>query len=204
MPSRNTLKIQIPDAYYHVYARGGNKMKIFLDSNDYKKFISLLERYLSGKASKSKVGDLYPTYSRGLSLHAFCLMRNHFHLLVYQHEVPALEKFMRSLMTSYSKYFNLKYKRTGHVFESRYKAAHIDNQTYLDHISRYIHLNPRFWEGHRYSSYRFYRDDTAPTWLNTESIIAMFNSRDEYIEFHKEYLSHKEILDDIKHHLADR
>ena len=69
-------------------------------------------------------------------------MPNHIHLLVYQHQPQAMAQFMRSVLTSYSRYFNKRYKRSGSLFESRYKASLISDDAYLEHISRYIHLNP--------------------------------------------------------------
>lgn len=204
MPSRNVLKVRIPESYYHVYARGGNKQKIFLESSDYKYFLLLLERYLSKEQKISKDGTPYPNFHNNIELIAYCLMTNHFHLFIYQHEAESLEKLMRSLMTSYSRYFNLKHKRTGPLFESRYKAARVDNDSYLQHITRYIHLNPRLWETYRYSSFKYYRDSNEPAWLKNERILQLFDNRNEYVEFVSDYEEQKAIIDELKYQLADR
>ncbi|CAN5675660.1 hypothetical protein BH23PAT1_BH23PAT1_0920 [soil metagenome] len=90
---------------------------------------------------------------------------------------------MRSLMTSYSRYFNLKYKRTGPVYESRYKAVRIDKDNYLQHITRYIHLNPRLWENYKYTSIKYHRGGSEPAWLNTDKILCLFASRDDCMNF---------------------
>ena len=82
MPSRNIMKEQIPDSYYHIYARGINKQKIFIDNNDYGYFIKLFERYLSKKPSISKTGEIYPHYLNKVQILVYCLMSNHFHLLL--------------------------------------------------------------------------------------------------------------------------
>jgi REP element-mobilizing transposase RayT len=203
MPSRNILKEQVADSYYHVYARGGNKQKIFLEAADYKYFLQLFERYISPKPSRSVDGTPYPHFFKHIELLAYCLMSNHFHLLVYQEDVPYLEKFMRSLMTSYSRYFNLKYHRSGPLFESRYKAARIDNDTYLQHITRYIHLNPRLWERYRYSSLRYYRDGHEPVWLCPKPVLAVFETRQDYMNFVSDYEAMREMLSELKHQLAD-
>ncbi|MCB9822905.1 transposase [Candidatus Nomurabacteria bacterium] len=132
-------------------------------------------------------------------------MSNHFHLLVYQKKLPYLEKLMRSIMTSYSRYFNLRYKRTGSLFESRYKAVHIDDDSYLQHITRYIHLNPRRWEQYRYSSLKYYKDTTnrQPVWLNTKPILDLFEDTDEYMQFVADYQEQRDILSELKYQLAD-
>ena len=203
MPSRNITKERVSDSYYHVYARGNNKQKLFLEHTDYKYFLKLLERYLSEIPTISKGGEIYPHYTDLVEILAYCLMANHFHIFVYQKEVPYLEKFMRSLMTSYSRYFNLKYKRTGPVFESRYKAKRIDDDAYLHHITRYIHLNPRQWEHHRYSSLDYYRNGGEPCWLRPMKILCLFGTRQEYMEFVADYEEQRDMLDELKHQLAD-
>ena len=204
MPSRNVTKQQAPDSYYHVYVRGSNKQKLFIEDIDYKYFLKLFERYLSEKPVISKTGELYPHFLNEIEVLAYCLMSNHFHLLLYQADVPYLEKFMRSVMTSYSRYFNLKYRRTGSVFESRYKAVRIDQDVYLQHITRYIHLNPRLWERYKYSSLGYYRGGNEPYWLNTARILELFTSRQNYIEFVADYEEMRDTLGDLKYQLADQ
>lgn len=195
MPSINTIKERAPDSYHHVYARGNNKQIIFISDSDYRYFLKLLERYLSKELIIGKSGTLYPNFVNRIELMSYCLMPNHFHLLIYQFEAIDVEMFMRSLMTSYSKYFNLKYKRTGSVFEGRYKAAKISSDDYLMHITRYIHQNPDTWEAYKYSSLKYYRDGNEPEWLKNTKIIELFDSREAYINFVVDY---KEMRDDIK------
>lgn len=205
MPAKNTLKENVADSYYHVYARGNNKQTIFLEHADFTYFKYLLERHLSTKVFvNSKNGRLYPSYSKDLELLSFCLMGNHFHLLVYQVNSGAMSSFMRSLMTGYSKYFNLKYRRSGSLFESRYKASRISNQEYLEHISRYIHLNPRYWKRYPYSSFPYYLKKPHPEWVNPEKILELFPDPKKYIDFLSDYEGHKQMLDEIKHNLANK
>lgn len=202
MPSRNVTKEQVSNSYYHVYARGSNKQKIFLEAADYKYFLNLFERYLSDKPAISKTGEPYPYFKDHVELLAYCLMSNHFHLLVYQRDIPYLEKLMRSIMTSYSRYFNLKYRRTGSLFESRYKAARIDHDAYLQHVSRYIHLNPRLWKTYRYSSLRYYRDGLEPMWLRTDKVLELFTNRPDYMQFVADYEEQRDMLNELKYQLA--
>lgn len=203
MPSRNILKEHASESFYHVYARGINKLPLFLCDNDFSHFISLFERYLSDDEMINKNGGLYPSFIGQIEILAYCLKSNHFHILLYQLDVPYLEKFMRSVMTSYSRYFNLKYKRTGPVFESRYKAVRIDNNDYLQHISRYIHLNPANWRTYKYSSCRYYLNGGAPDWLNPRIILEQFGSTNKYEEFVADYEEMHDTLGALKDQLAD-
>lgn len=203
MPSRNTLKVDVPESYYHVYARGESQKDIFLEPSDYDYFIGLFARYLSNKQVLSKEGVPYPHYQESIELLAFCLPPNHFHLLIYQHEKGGMAKLMRSIMTSYSRYFNLKYKRTGSLFESRYKASRIDADNYLQHITRYIHLNVRYWQRYPYSSYKHYMS-SCPEWLQMKRVLDLFTDQEEYVTFHKDYEEHKALLDELKYELADQ
>jgi putative transposase len=201
MPSRNVLKENIPESYYHIYVRGASKRQIFLDAQDYHYFERLFVRYLSSEPTHSKQGVPYPHFREAISLLAYCLMGNHFHLLIYQSEQDAMSKLMRSIMTSYSRYFNLRYKRSGPLFESRYKASRVGRQSYLEHISRYIHLNPRYWKRYEYSSLGHYLG-RAPDWLTTSPILELFADRGAYLAFLEDYEDHKTMLDEVKTALA--
>ena len=114
-----------------------------------------------------------------------------------------MTKLMHGLMTSYSRYFNLKYKRTGSLFENRYKASLIDDQEYLEHITRYIHLNPRYWKRYPYSSLSFYLRLPAPEWLHPQDILEMFTDSGQYLRFLEDYEEQKRLLEEIKEQLAD-
>lgn len=203
MPSKNTARQDIAASYYHVYARGTNKASIFLEVADRSYFLYLFSRYLSKKPAMSKTGVMYPHYRKEVELLTYCLMENHFHLLVYQVNQGALSGFMKSLMTSYSAYFNRKYKRTGSLFESRFKASLINEDTYLLHISRYIHLNPRSWKHFPFSSIIHIRKASEPEWLRTEKLLEPFADRKEYLEFVADYEENKQMLDELKYELAN-
>jgi putative transposase len=203
MPSRNILKYDVANSYYHIYARGNNKQKIFIDNDDYVYFTKLLARYLSKSQRFNNLGVPYPHLYGKLELLCYCLMPNHFHLLCYQKTEKAMSTLMRGVMTSYSRYFNTKYNRTGSLFESRYKASHIDSQSYLDHISRYIHLNRKDWEETKYSSIGHYLGDKRSEWVLPERIMQLFNSKTDYKNFLIDYQDHKEMLDIIKYELAN-
>lgn len=203
MPSRNTVKEYAPDNYYHVYNRGVEKRIIFLDDQDYKVFLGLLKKYLSGQNHNKNNRHPYKNLSAEVSLNAFCLMPNHFHLLLHQTTEQGIQQLMRRVLTGYVMYFNDRYKREGRLFQGTYKAAHISNDDYLQHISRYIHLNPKDYKNWTYSSLPYYRGDKTAKWLNTEPIIELFNSRQEYLEFIADYEPGKKELEALKWQLAN-
>jgi putative transposase len=202
MPSRNTVREDLPDSYYHVYDRGANKQTIFKQSSDFKYFISLLARYLSSTESTNAHGYQYPNFADSVELNAYCLMGNHFHLLFYQVEQGALSRLMKSLQTSYSMYFNRKYGHKGAVFESKYKSSRIFDQSYLEHISRYIHMNPEKWKAYKYSSLDQYLNKNNLDWVKPDKVLELFEEAD-YQSFLEDYQKRKEALEDIKHILAD-
>jgi hypothetical protein len=115
-----------------------------------------------------------------------------------------MAEFMRSLMTSYSMYFNKKYRRVGPVFQSRYRASRISQDNYLEHISRYIHLNPKGWEQYPYSSLKYYISSSVAEWISPNKILSLFPSQEQYEEFVHDYESYKETLDEIHWELADQ
>lgn len=201
MPQRNVIKIDAPDQYYHVYSRGANKQPIFRDDADYRFFMSLFSRSLSIEPQASRL-TRYPHLRGELELIAFCLMPNHVHLLIYQRQAGSMQQLMRSMMTSYSMYFNRKYARTGPLFESRYKASRIDHEAYLLHISRYIHLNPRSYKRYPYSSFRTYIGGSMPEWLEPQRALELFGTPQAYENFVADYEDVKRTKDLVKKELA--
>jgi REP element-mobilizing transposase RayT len=203
MPSKNIIKVDIADSFYHVYARGIGQQPIFTDYEDFTFFLDLLKRYLSPEVIVNSVGTPYEKLSESVELPAYCLMGNHFHLLLYQHKTGGMQRLMRGVMTSYSRYFNSSYGRSGPLFESRYKASRVSTESYVRHISRYIHLNPKDWQMYPYSSMQYYLNGNQPDWLQTNKILEMFNSRQQYIDFVADYESAQRELEGLKHELAD-
>ncbi len=203
MVSRNVIKIDIPDSYYHVYARGASLQPIFIEPDDYAHFLSLFHRYLSQEEVTNSIGIAYDKLRDDLQLLCYCLMKNHFHLLIYQKSEGTMPRLMRGVMTAYSRYFNKKYDRSGPLFETRYQASRISSDDYLMHISRYIHLNPEKWEDYPHSSLGYYNGQLAPDWLSVEPILGLFMSREHYLEFVRDYKDIRDIYESIKHELAN-
>jgi putative transposase len=201
MPARNLVKQYTPDGYYHVYSRGVNKALVFKTEKDYAVFLGLLKRYLSPTASAKPDRHKYPTYYDKIELIAYALMPNHFHLMLHQlDDERALASFMRSIMTSYSMYFNKTYERVGPVFQSSYKAKLITNDKYLHHISRYIHLNPDNWRQSDKTSLGYFTNQRHSDWVRPHKVIEMFKAQygDNYIDFVASYESRKDELDDTE------
>lgn len=120
------IRIDLPNLVYHIYCRGNNKSPIFHERRDYQRFLSKLKEY----KDKFKV-----------KIHAFCLLPNHFHLLIEPLKT-GVKVFMHPLMTSYAKYFSFKYEVIGHIWQERFQSIIVDKDNYFLTASKYIHLNP--------------------------------------------------------------
>ena len=143
MPSRNVVKTYIENGFYHIYNRGSEKRKIFLDKSDYRAFTHLMKRCLDQELKVNPDG-IINTHSIAdeADLICYCLMPNHFHFLIKQNTKDAVTKFLRRVVTSYVMYFNKKYQREDGLFQGKPRGVLIQNESYLLHLSRYIHLNP--------------------------------------------------------------
>lgn len=202
MSSPNRVKIYAPESFYHIYNRGVNKRVIFKDDYDYSVFLNLLIRYLDDEPVKDNKGREYESLNGRLELLAFCLMPNHFHLLIYQHDPEAMTRLLRGIGTAYSTYFNKRHGRIGPLFHERFKASLIGKDQYLQHISRYIHLNPEDYRNWEFSSLPYYLGQKNAAWVKPSRILEMFDSG-EYPKFVRDYEAHKRMLDEIKSELAN-
>lgn len=192
MPAKNSIKQYVENGYYHLYNRGVEKRNIFLDDQDYSVFLGYIKQYLEpheGSDPKSLMDDI--------DLIAFCLMPNHFHFLAKQKTIDGITKFMRAICTNYVMYFNKKYERVGTLFQGKYKGVLVDNDAYLLHLSRYIHLNPTKIGSdpkNSFSSYSYYLGRKQADWLKPDEIMSFFkNARRTSL---KDYLSYESFVDD--------
>ncbi len=133
--------------FYHIYNRGNNKSNIFLDAKDKKRFQKLL--YVCNNTKpvvyKTIQGMPLDKIERGeqlVDIGLYCLMPNHFHLLLHEIKEGGISLFVEKLLTAYSMYFNKKNTRTGRLFEGRFKASFVGTDEYLKYLFSYIHLNP--------------------------------------------------------------
>lgn len=140
----------MPGEYYHLYNRGNSKQKIFHDTEDYLRFITLLytcnsvNNFRNFLINKTKDQNAYE-FERGnnlVAIGAYVLMPNHFHILITEKLEGGISKFMQKVSTGYSMYYNKKYKRTGGLFEGKFKSQYLDKDPYLKYLFSYIHLNP--------------------------------------------------------------
>lgn len=188
MPSRNRVKYYLQNSYYHAYNRGVDKTRIFKDAEDYAVFLNLFKRYLSRENICNPKGKPYAKLHDVVELLAFCLMDSHYHILLYQVEEHGMTSLMRRTQTGYTRYFNNKYGRVGHLFQDIYKASRIDSDAYLWHVSKYIHLNPLDLDGvsrlHKPSSLQYYLMGESPDWINIDRVLDMHKSMNSsYLEF---------------------
>ncbi len=133
--------------YYHIYNRGVEKREIFTSESDYNRFVYLLyyANLFEPVNMRSMINQGFPSVNRGetlVDIGGWCLMPNHFHLLVKEKSNGGLSKFLSKLQTGYSMYFNKKNERTGALFQGSFKAEHLNTDEYLKYIYSYIHLNP--------------------------------------------------------------
>lgn len=137
--------------FFHVYNRGTQKMEIFSDSSDYARFVHYLYSFnvllpdpnLARKLNDEGQAFIISELNNPLvDIAAFCLMPNHFHMLLRQRRKSGITQFMQKLGTAYTMYFNSRNQRTGVLFQGKFKAVHVQEHRYLSHLVRYIHLNP--------------------------------------------------------------
>jgi putative transposase len=159
------LRIEYPGAFYHVLNRGHRQEPIVLDSRDRERFL----------LDVGRMAELFRVL-----IHGYCLMTNHYHLIL---ETPEgnLSRAVQWLNVSYATYYNRRHQCAGHLFQGRFKAILVDAGTYLDALSRYVHLNPvragltsRAWD-YEWSSCRYFvRAGKGPAWLEVNRILAGF------------------------------
>lgn len=202
MPAKFRVKRYIEDGVYHIYNKGVDGRDIFLDDVDFNKFEEILGKYLtrqpSGDDNRFKGDRPYRVRHKQemnlkeeIEIWAYCLMPNHFHLLIKQKNEKGIVKLMRRVMTYYVMYFNQKYHRQGTLFSGVYRAVNIEEGIPALKLSRYIHLNPvqrsvkRFGPvetvtGSRpgdylYSSYQAYLKKRDIPWVNMSSLVKICN-----------------------------
>ncbi|MEK7202475.1 MAG: transposase [Patescibacteria group bacterium] len=228
MPQKNSRKTYVEHGHYHVYNRGVEKREIFASPQDYKVFLNYLREYLSqpilndAKQDQLKTsGDYYSRRNYGdvITLEAFALMPNHFHLLVHQSNMTAMKDFLQSLSSRYCVYFNKRYERVGSLFQGRYKAVLVKTDEQLAHLSRYINLNPLDLgvsldelRDYPYCSYANYLERRENPWLDPGIPLGLFAAKDKrdlrstsrnYQFFIEDYAKAQDDLEVIQHLTLD-
>jgi len=192
------LKNFVPETIFHIYNRGNNKEKIFFDDQDYRAFLfrlGLCFGFTEEELNKEKLIAI--PYSRiritsinknNFKLHAFCLMPNHFHLMIEQIGNIPISNLMLKTCTSYAKYINKKYKRIGHIFQDQFKAVLIEDNPQLMWTSAYIHMNAvknkivKHPSEYMWSSYNDYAKERNLLIVNKELLISTFGDIENFIK----------------------
>lgn len=197
--------------YYHIYNRGVDKRDIFMDEYDYNRFLLLLKICNSSQPidvremKKNESSEGFASGDRGetmVDIGAYCLMPNHFHILIREKIQDGISKFVQKFSTAYTMYFNKKYERNGSLFQGVFQNKHADSDEYLKYLYSYIHLNPvkliqsdwksrgiqdineayEFLNNYKYSSYLDYLNNNISqnTILNKGSFPEYFESGEDF------------------------
>jgi len=213
---------------FHILNRGVDKRNIFLDDHDYFRFIHNLFEFndpspvfnLGYFLNRNQSIDLRSRYVKRrkliVEILAFCLMPNHFHLLIRQKEDGGITKFMRKLGIGYAKYFNQKYQRIGALFQGRYKAVPVSRGSHFIHLPYYIHFNPldlimpewrmgkiknykkavKFLESYRWSSHLDYiGKKNFPSVTQREFLLKIFRGPENYRKEVKNWLKEMDLAE---------
>ena len=188
------IRMDYPDTFYHVLSRGNEKKTIFRTEKDYFKFLGTIEKMVE----RFK-----------LEVHAYVLMKNHYHLLIRTTE-GNLSRAIQWLGVSYSIWFNRQHQRSGHLFQGRFKSFLIEDERYFTAMCLYIHGNPlragivkKLWD-YPWSSYRAYGGRKhLPSWLTTEVVLGTYGgSRNGFLKAQETFFAEeKNVLSDLRHGL---
>ena len=168
-----------PGQYYHLYNRGVNRSLIFRERDDFLLTLRKIQGYLP---------------ELDLTVIAYCLMPNHYHILIHQNGDRAAGLLPQRVFNSYVKTFNNRYQRSGTLFEGRYEAIHVDDEAYLVYLCTYIHANPikaglvddlRAWP---YSNYLEWIDERDGTLVDREFVRAYFPEDGQYARYVEDYV----------------
>lgn len=149
-------RIFVNHHYYHVFNRGVNKQKVFISEGDYPRLLELLQYYsfdrlplryshyrrLPSTSKANFLRRLHKLHTRRVYIISYCLMPNHYHLLLRQQIDGGIPRFVSDVQNGFTKYLNLKHDRSGPIFQGPFRAIHIKDDSQFLHLSRYIHLNP--------------------------------------------------------------
>lgn len=216
----------VSNEIYHVYNRGVEHRPILLSKRHYERALESLVFYqfqdlplsfshvirLASKEKEKLLSKLSTESSKLVDILCFSFMPNHFHFLLRQKIDNGISKCVGNFMNSYTRYFNVRHNRDGHLFQGQFKAVRIETDEQLIHVSRYIHLNPYTsyvlknlisLETYPWTSFPEYTDETVKKICNTEMILSYFSSRKEYKDFVFDQADYQRKLENIKHLLLE-
>lgn len=218
MPYR-TIPLVIGE-YYHIYNRGVARQPTFFSKKDYERFITCLHYYSFenvpfrlSKFLQLPTGDkdkwikeLELKNNIAAEIIAFCLMPNHFHLLLKQVSDKGISMFMKKVTDAYTRYFNIRHRRVGPIFQGAFKAVHVSSDEQLLHLSRYIHLNPLVsivvrkedFKEYPWSSLKSYLGENY-SFIRNKIILDHFKNKEKYLDFVMDQADYGKQLESIKH-----
>ncbi|KKS90295.1 MAG: hypothetical protein UV66_C0005G0006 [Candidatus Woesebacteria bacterium GW2011_GWA1_43_12] len=202
--------------YYHAFNRGVAKQPVFLTIQDYSQAMLSLDYYqfanpplklsrykrLSSIDKHTFKAKMSETNTKLVDVIAFVLMPNHWHLLLRQVTEGGISQFVGQFSNSYTRYFNTKHSRVGHIFQGTFKSVHVDSQEQLLHLSRYIHLNPYSSSIVKKEQLSEYPWSSLPNYLHGEKTILGLNQV-KYKNFVYNHADYAQELERIKHLVID-
>ncbi len=215
MPYR--LEPIITGEIYHVFNRGVEKRDVFTNDGDYKRFYKTLLYYQNinpptkFSLRSNKLITPKSIENKAVEIISFCLMPNHFHFLLKQLNDRGIATFIGKLTNSYTRYFNTKYKRVGHLFQGPYKAVRIETDEQLLHVSRYIHLNPfvggvtKNLRSYKWSSYLEFLNMSPTNLFAKQEILSHFHQprEENYEKFVLDQIDYARSLNSVKNQLLE-
>lgn len=210
----------VNEEFYHIYNRGIALQPIFFHKKDYERFLLCLSYYRFGglhlrlsrllqipKADREQLlTEIDAKNLKIVELVAFCLLPNHFHILLRQVSEGGISKFAKELTNSFTRYFNTKYERIGPIFQGAFKAVHVSSDEQLLHLSRYIHLNPLVsfvvrdedFIDYPWSSLSHFIKNSSGM-VNVKPVLDQFATPEKYLEFVCDQANYGKELEKIKH-----
>lgn len=205
----------ITNSCYHLLNRGVEKRNIFMNDADRRRFLVSLSMFntetpiinLSEKLARNEI-EVSPRLERLVHIVAYCLMRNHFHILLVQAKDRGIEKFMQKLGTGYTMYFNKRYERVGSLFQGVFKSVPVDTDEHLYYLPHYIHANPLDlndpgWRensienknialktigDYPWSSYKHYTNKIDDPIIDNDMIVELFSNKKLVVDSMEEWL----------------
>jgi len=203
---------------YHVLNRSVAQIPIFLSTQEYQRFLQLIDFYryatpplsfshYSRTSLKEKEKFRSNFKEKLVEIFTYCLMPNHFHLLLKQLKDGGISKMLANLQNGYARFFNLKHQRSGALFQSMFKAVRVENDEQLLHVSRYIHLNPtssylikiKDLPSYQWSSFPEYLEQQPPIFTNPQFILKLAGGKNRYKQFVFDQAEYQRELNKIKH-----
>src|SRR3989344_4222398 len=208
---------------YHVFNRSVANAEIFLGVKNTNRALDLLKYYKNNSKVKFSIFNKMTDDAKNeisqnnnkfpiVQIYAYCLMPNHFHVLIKQMTDKGIEKFLSNFQNGFAKYFNIRDKRSGALFQRPFKAKHVSTDEEFLHLSRYIHLNPvtsfimnfEKLKGSEITSLPQYLAKNTKGYVNTDFLYGMIRSQKKYLDFLSNQVDYQRRLSKIRHLIIEK